>query len=25
LREIERHVFENRVLLTEKYHEFHGL
>ena len=24
LREIERHVFENRVALMEKYHEFHG-
>ena len=24
LREIERQVFEHRVLLTESYHEFHG-
>ena len=24
LRSIERHVFENREMLTEKYHEFHN-
>jgi hypothetical protein len=24
LRQIERHVFENRVMLMERYHEIHG-
>ena len=24
LRQIERHVFEHRVVLMEKYHEIHG-